>query len=556
MKWLPHLENAVPSKGYGNRLSMYLISLEAWRRGLKVKYYNIENPDNKVLIRYSLSDGKNTYHFESSRGEKLSKKAFEICDNKDETKKVLAKAGIPVPEGKRFKESSTDEDIIEYAEQLGYPIVIKPISENAGKGVFSNLKSKQELREALKYVRNELNYKDIIVEKYIEGIEHRIFIVDGKVHGVVNRIPANIVGDGKSTIKKLINLKNKSKKRNPNIASKTIKIDKEVLDSINHLGYTLESIPPKGERIFLRSKSNVSTGGDPIDVMDELSDELMDLAVKAANSVPGLDICGLDMIVDKENNKGVIIEINTKPMIGLHVYPVEGIPRDVVSPILDYYFPETKNSQKTNLYFDFDAAIAPLRNRLVDEIEILPPPTLEHINSISILVSGPNVNDEFRNSVRLLALKNKINGFVKEIDERKVQIVIGGKDKDFEEIKSYCINNGCQIIEEQSWNKPIKVGFHSYSISKRNKKIIQLKNNLENENHEKFKLKKQLRQVTKEKDKKIKRLKKELKHKNLEIKELKSEKDMIEKNYYSILNSNSWKLTRPLRKVNQFLRRS
>src|SRR5690625_1179255 len=111
MKWLPHLVDAVPTRGYGNRLSMYLISLEAWRRGLNVKFYTIKNPDNKMLIRYSLSNGKKEYHFESSRGDKLTDYAYEVCENKDETKKVLTKAGIPVPEGKRFKENRSNEEI-------------------------------------------------------------------------------------------------------------------------------------------------------------------------------------------------------------------------------------------------------------------------------------------------------------------------------------------------------------------------------------------------------------------------------------------------------------
>lgn len=554
MQWLPHLENAVPTKGYGNRLSMYLISLEAWRRGLKVKYYSIDNPENKMLIRYSLSDGKNTYHFESSRGEKLSKQAFEICENKDETKKTLAEAGIPVPEGKRFKENSSEEEILEYAEQLGFPVVIKPISENAGKGVFSNLSSKQDVKNALKHVRHELNYTDIIVEKHIEGIEHRIFVVDGKVHGVVNRIPANIVGDGKNSIKQLINMKNKSKRKNPNIASKLIKIDKEVIDSITDLGYTLDSIPPKGKRIFLRSKSNVSTGGDPIEVTDELSEELKELAVKATNAVPGLDVCGLDMIVDKENNTGVIIEINTKPMIGLHVFPVEGNPRDVVSPILDYYFPETKNSKKTNLYFDFEAAIAPIRNRLVNEIEILPPPTLEFIKSKNFLVSGTLVNEDFRNAVRLFALKNNLHGFVKEIEEQKVQIVIGGKEKDIQEFKKHFINNDSLNIVEEQWNKPIQIGFHNYSLPSRTKTILKLRDSLEKERSLKEKSKEKYKIVKKQKIQITKKLKKQIKQKDVEIENLKNEKIKLEEKLNNILKSTSWKLTKPLRKANKIFK--
>src|SRR5690625_807837 len=202
---------------------MYLIALEAWRRGLVVKFFLKDNPENKLLIRYSIGDSEQEYAFESSRGGKLSPYAYEVCENKDETKKVLSKAGIPVPEGKRFTENISDEKIIEYSNKLGYPVVLKPVSENAGKSVISNIKSKESFKDGLHYVRNKLNFKDVIVEKHIEGKEHRIFIVNGKVLAVTNRIPANIEGNGKNSIDELIESKNKSKQINQTNASKYIK---------------------------------------------------------------------------------------------------------------------------------------------------------------------------------------------------------------------------------------------------------------------------------------------------------------------------------------------
>src|SRR5699024_2844673 len=395
-----------------------------------------------------------------SRGEKLTRYAYDVCENKDDTKKILAKAGIPVPEGKRFEENATEEEIISYANKLGYPIVMKPISEHAGKGVFSNINTESELRASVEYVRNELHYKDIIIEKQIDGVEHRIFIVDGKVLGVVNRIPANIIGDGKNTVEQLMKQKNRSKKFNPNLSSKIIELDKEVIDSIQQSGYRLDSIPEKGRQIFLRSKSNVSMGGDPIDVTDQLTDELKELATKAANSIPGLDICGLDMIIDKEKNTGVIIEINTKPMIGLHVFPVKGRPRDVVSPILDYYFPETINSNKTNLYFDFDAALATLRAKLVREIVIAPPQTMKNINAKCYTISGPSVDSDYRSWIRLEALKNNLHGYIEELNDQKVQIIVASEnEKKVQGFKTVCME-GLRETEnhdviEKEYTKPV-----------------------------------------------------------------------------------------------------
>lgn len=573
LKWLPHLENAVPTKGYGNRLSMYLIALEAWRRGLKVKFYTIDNPDNKMLIRYSLANEKNVYHFESSRGEKLTRYAYDVCENKDDTKKILAKAGIPVPEGKRFEENATEEEIISYANKLGFPIVIKPISENAGKGVFSNINTESELRASVEYVRNELHYKDIIIEKHIDGVEHRIFIVDGKVLGVVNRIPANIIGDGKNTVEQLMKQKNRSKKFNPNLSSKIIELDKEVIDSIQQSGYRLDSIPEKGRQIFLRSKSNVSMGGDPIDVTDQLTDELKELATKAANSIPGLDICGLDMIIDKEKNTGVIIEINTKPMIGLHVFPVKGRPRDVVSPILDYYFPETINSNKTNLYFDFDAALAPLRAKLVREIEIAPPPTLENIYAKCYTISGPSVDSDYRSWIRLEALKNNLHGYIEELNDQKVQIIVASEnEKKVQGFKTVCME-GLRETEnhdviEKEYTKPVKIGFEVYSIPRLWKTNQKLRKNLDDEKLKGKKLKRNAEKLKRdaeklklEKEKQTLRLNRKIKRKEQKIKQLKKEKsniiiekDKIKKEYSEVLSSQSWKLTKPLRKINSLFK--
>src|SRR5690625_3524598 len=116
-------KNAVPDSGYGNRLSMYLIALEAWRRGINVTFYKRDNIDNKMYIRYNLSNNGKTHFFESSRGDLLTEQAFELCDKKDLTKEKLTEAGVPVPKGKKFGKESTIQEIIYYVEnEIGYPV--------------------------------------------------------------------------------------------------------------------------------------------------------------------------------------------------------------------------------------------------------------------------------------------------------------------------------------------------------------------------------------------------------------------------------------------------
>jgi D-alanine-D-alanine ligase-like ATP-grasp enzyme/acylphosphatase len=463
--WLSHLEGAVPTS-YGNRLSMYLIALEAWRRGLTVRFFSIDNPKNKLLIRYALSYRGREHSFESSMGDKLTDRAFNICKDKDETKRYLLKEQVPVPDGKRFDKNDSDLEIINYASLLGYPVVLKPRSENAGKGVISNINNEQKLKRSLKHVREELKYKNILVEKFISGTEYRILIIDGKIISAVNRIPANIIGDGVHSIETLIDLKNKSRKDNPALAKKDIKIDNEIMNSIELLGYNLTSVPDENEHIYLRTKSNISAGGDTIDVTEELTEELRDIAIKAVHAIPDLDICGLDMIVDRKRNKGVVIEINTKPMIGLHLFPIKGKARDVVKPIIDYYFPETKDRKKTTLYFDFDTVLAPFRGMVINDLVMLSPPSLDTIYAKKYIVTGEFSWSAYRVWIRKKALENHMHGYTRKSDSGKKIVVVAGLKKEVvDRFIDTCYQGPgkekIKEIKEFDMVKPVKIGFRN-----------------------------------------------------------------------------------------------
>lgn len=572
--WLGHLEEAVPLKGYGNRLSMYLISLEAWRRGITINFFNKNNPDNKVLIRYSLNYAGKEYRFESSRGDKLSKEAYEICNNKDLTKQFMSKLGVKVPQGKRFFNDVKEDDVISYAELIGYPVVLKPNDQNAGKGVFSNIANPEELKETLWHLTEELNYKDFILEEFIPGTEYRVFLINGKVLAAINRIPANIVGNGEDTVENLVRQKNKMKKGNPALSSKIIKVDKEILSNLEANGYNLQSIPPAGERILLRNKSNVSTGGDSIDVTDELTDIQIDMAQKAAKSIPGLDICGLDMLVDMETGTPTVIEINTKPMIGLHIFPMEGKPRDVVKHIVDYYFPETIDREKSNLYFDFEHIMTPLNNITTKELQLLPLRDPKKYRGESICINGKNLNAAFMGKVRRIAMQNDVYGYIKKLEKNSVEIVLTHYDLDkVKEVKDYIYSlKGIEFdnIDEQEWRKPIKVGFEirRESWHELNKSFEQEKSINKSLNKEIEKLnRKQKQELNKRKEElnqqKIKNKnlqndldsmledQRKLKQKNQRLQEeLNNEKhtrETAESKYEDILSSKSWAVTKPLR---------
>src|SRR5690625_2038000 len=468
--WLDHLSGAVPDVGYGNRMSMYLIALEAWRRGLKVKFYKLENPQNKMFIRYTISDGLIEHKFESSLGDKVTDSAFKICENKDHTKKVLLDKNIPVPEGQRFHPNTQLTDIIAYVKKLQYPVVVKPISENAGNGVFTNIMTEEALVDIVNHVRNDLDYQDIIVEKHFEGTEYRILVIDGQIIGAVNRRPANIKGDGVSTDSELIKDKNDSKKQNPILSSKGIEIDKEVVQNLEMKGLTLETVLPKHQELNLRNKSNVSRGGDPIDVTDQLTDEMKDIALEATQAIEGLGISGLDMLVNEETKTCVVLEINTKPMIGLHMYPIIGQARDISSPIIDYYFPKTKHTKKSNLFFDFDAALSPIRNYLTNELTLAPIKNPEPLKSKQFLIKGEELTPSFRSVVRHKALELSLHGQMKEIKNNKqISIVVADSVVDnlvkfSTYIKKISVTYSISSVKELEWDRPIPLGFKSLTI--------------------------------------------------------------------------------------------
>lgn len=566
IRWLEHLEEAVPPEGFGNRLSMYLIALEAWRRGITVNFFTVDNPENKLLIRYALKLNDKEHKFVSSRGDKLTEEAFHVCDNKDLTKQYLKKAGVKVPEGKRFSDAKEmHQEIIDYGASLGFPLVLKPVSENAGKGVFSNINSVEELTSTVDYVCETLNYTDLIVEEFIPGTEYRVLTVGDKIAAAVNRIPANIVGDGASTIQDLIKEKNNIKKDNPTLSKKTIQIDKEVMDALEKLGYTLDSIPGEGEQIFLRTKSNISTGGDPIDVTDQLTEKQIEVVKKTINAIPGLTVSGMDLMIDPETKAPTVIEVNTKPMLGLHVFPMEGIARDVVKDIVDFYFPETAGGNSSNLYFDFEKVLSPLDNLSTKRIEVVPPPSLDTIYSKKFVFSGEGFNEKYRNQIRLEAMKNGLHGHVKKLDKEHMEILVGSEREEkivhfISECKELSEEAVINEVSEAPWDKPICVGFKNLQKTREelkgiNKKLKTDKLNLEKINKKIKRENKTLNNNLTERKNKYKKVKQERQDLRNKYEEILAENHFLKQELNNVKNSRSWKVTKPLRKATAIIKK-
>src|SRR5699024_3033624 len=221
---------------------------------------------------FSLHSKDKAHYFFRTRGDKVTNEAVEKGMDKEVTKQILKRSGIPVPEGKEFTSTDSDDAIIGYATTLGFPVVAKPTDGSFGRGVMSDINTEEELRHSLQYIREQLEEDRIIVEKHIPGSDHRLYVVGDEVVGAILRVPPNVVGDGINSIEALVDSKNAERELNPRLTSCPLLTNKETIEYIAKSGYTLQSIPEEGEIVYLSNKGNISLGGDPIDVLDDLTE--------------------------------------------------------------------------------------------------------------------------------------------------------------------------------------------------------------------------------------------------------------------------------------------
>jgi cyanophycin synthetase len=266
--------------------------------------------------------------------------ATDIAGNKELAKSLLRDIGIPVPKGDVAR---TVEEAIETAESIGYPVVVKPLNANHGKGVAVGLLTPEEVEAAFD---RALDFsEEIVIEQYIQGHDHRVLVVNGEVVAVAERLPAHLIGDGKQNIKALLELENQNPLRGEGHEKPLSKIvmNQETERCLAKQGYTLTSVPRKGEQVWLKFTANISTGGTAVDRTDETHPSNLEAARRAAKVI-GLDVAGVDMITKNisqplEENGGAICEVNAAPGFRMHLHPSSGKPRDVAGALLNMLFP-------------------------------------------------------------------------------------------------------------------------------------------------------------------------------------------------------------------------
>lgn len=291
-----------------------------------------------------LGYGINQMRFQATITCKTSSIAVDIACNKEQTKKMLDMASIPVARGSICVD---EESLAETIKKIGYPIVLKPLSGNHGKGASINVTNWEDTVSGLAFAQEY--GKRVIVEKFITGFDFRILVIDNKLVAAAKRVPAHIIGNGKDTIQQLIDTTNLDPRRgygHENVLTK-IDVDRDTEDLLEKLGYTLDTIPRIGEIVFLKSTANLSTGGTSVDVTDMMHPENIFLAERISRVI-GLDICGVDIMAENltqplKENGGVILEVNAAPGFRMHLAPSEGLPRNVASPVIDMLYPPGKS---------------------------------------------------------------------------------------------------------------------------------------------------------------------------------------------------------------------
>jgi cyanophycin synthetase len=306
---------------------------EALRRRIPVRRLN-----SRSLVQLGL--GRNLRRVQAAMSDFTSAIAVEIAQDKDDTRRVLESVGLPVPDGGTAR---TVEEAERVARSIGFPVMLKPLDRSQGRGISGRIDDEAGVHRA--WPASSAHGTPIVVERYVHGRDYRVLVVDGHMVAVAERVPAHVVGDGRRSIRELIEECNRDPRRGRgHCRSLTLLPSDAATEALLAIaGRSLATVPADGERVYLRPTANLSTGGTSIDRTDEIHPDNV-TACQMAAGIVGLDIAGIDVLsgdisVPFRENGATIIEINAAPGLRMHTHPTEGTPRNVGAPILDLLYP-------------------------------------------------------------------------------------------------------------------------------------------------------------------------------------------------------------------------
>jgi cyanophycin synthetase len=293
-----------------------------------------------------LGHGRNQHRVNGTKTTHTNTFSNDLASNKDYARRMFRAFGLPIPTYERVYRV---EDAIAAAKRIGFPVVVKPNEGKMGAGVSVGVKTPREVREA--FQRTRRSGRSALVEKYIEGSDCRMLVINGKLEAAAMRVPAHVVGDGVHTIEELVRHANQDSRRGDrHYGSWTrLELDDQADALLAERNYHRNSIAQDGEVVYLKRVANTSAGGTAVDITDRVHPENRAIAERAANAI-GLDIAGVDLLVPDitqpmRTQGGVICEINSRPGLRKHLWPARGEPRDVIAPILEMLFPPGSSSR-------------------------------------------------------------------------------------------------------------------------------------------------------------------------------------------------------------------
>jgi cyanophycin synthetase len=309
---------------------------EARRRGIPVRRLN-----SGALVQLGL--GRHLRRIQATMTDFTSAIAVELAQDKDDTKRVLGNIGLPVPEGGVARD---EEEAVEVAASVGYPVLLKPLDASHGDGISPRVDDADGVRRAWAAAAAAARGAPlVVVERYAVGRDHRVLVVGGKVVACAERVPAHVVGDGAQTVRALVAQANADPRRGHGHGKVLTRLPDDATTEafLARGGRTLDTVPAAGETVLLRATANLSTGGTSVDRTDEMHPDNVTACEMAAGAV-GLDVAGIDVLtpdvsVPFRENGAVIIEVNASPGIRMHTHPAEGKARNVAAPIVDLLYP-------------------------------------------------------------------------------------------------------------------------------------------------------------------------------------------------------------------------
>src|SRR5271155_1733368 len=288
-----------------------------------------------------LGHGKFQRRIQATVTSSTSHIAVELASDKEETNKILATLGLPVPKQELVQ---SERQAVRAAQRIGFPVVTKPYNGNHGRGISIRLTTDDEVAQGFTAARE--HSRSVIVETFLEGDDHRLLVVNGELVAATRRTPGHVVGDGQHTIVQLIDIVNQDPRRgvgHEKVLTR-LELDAQALKMLGLAGLQPDAIPAPGLVVYLRSTANLSTGGTATDVTDIIHPDNREMAERAVRAI-GLDVGGVDFLSKDITESyrrigGGICEVNAAPGFRMHVAPSEGTPRDVATPVLDMLFPQ------------------------------------------------------------------------------------------------------------------------------------------------------------------------------------------------------------------------